>query len=566
MNRVVKTPSGYEIHFRYNPLLVEEVKKITGRRYMDCPDGKPIRYWTVPNQSKEEVEAFAEKWKFPIVDGQESAVIDSGYDFSDLTIPDMPELVTDYKFTREPFPFQKNGIAYALEKKKLIVGDQMGLGKTFQSIITITIADQFPCLVICPATLRENWRREWQMTTGKRAMILTDNMKESWPRYFDRGVADVFITNYESLRKFFVKNVKESSKFTMRDIEFNQNVERIKSVIIDEAHRCKNYKTQQAKFVFGICREKEYVLALTGTPVINKPTDIVSQLMIIDQIDKFGNYKVFKEKYCTGLPGALDHLNAQLRRHCFYRREKHDVLKDLPSKTRQVVYCDIDNWKEYRDAEADLEDYLRKYKQRSEEEIEKSMRGEIMVRMSNLKNISARGKLETVYEFIDDVMESGEKLVVFAHLKEVIAKVKSRYPFAVTVTGDDDQDSRQFAVDKFQQDENCKLIICSIQAAGVGITLTAASRVAFIEFAWHPAIHDQAEDRLHRISQHDNVQCTYFAGKGTIDEYIYQIIEEKRSMTAQAIGADDRTRVDIMDDVMMLFETKNERITENTLL
>lgn len=563
MNQIIQTPSGYEVYFKYSPILVEAVKALTGRRWMDNVNGCGKRYWYVPNQCKEEIEQFAEKWKFEIVTGTETVVIQSRYDYSDVSIPEMPELNIPFEFKREPFPFQKTGVAYVLKNKRVIVGDQMGLGKTGQSIMAITAANSFPCLVICPATIKENWRREWSIWTDKRAVVLTDNMIDSWPRYFDRGLADVFIVNYESLKKYFVKEVKESKKFTMKDIKFHDNVNRISSVIIDESHRCKNSKTQQSKFTQGICEGKEFVLALTGTPVINKPSDLIQQLNIIGQMEHFGGYRVFNDMYCeTKTSAALEHLNAKLRRTCFYRREKHEVLKDLPSKTRQVVYCDIDNRKEYWEAEEDLALYLKTYREKSDAEVQKSMMGEIMVRMGALKNISARGKLATVYEFVDDVLESGEKLVLFAHLKEVIHKVHARYPQAVTITGDDSHEERQQSVDRFQQDPSCQLILCSIQAAGVGITLTAASRVAFIEFAWHPAIHDQAEDRCHRIGQVDNVQCTYFAGRNTIDEQIYTLIEEKRSMTKAAIGANDPTQVSILDDVMMLFETRGERVDQ----
>ena len=181
------------------------------------------------------------------------------------------------------------------------------------------------------------------------------------------------------------------------------------------------------------------------------------------------------------------------------------------------------------------------------------MKGEVMVRIGILKNISARGKFKEVIEFIDDLIDSGEKLVLFGHLKEVLAKSKEHYPDAVSITGEDSAASRQFAVDKFQNNPECKLIVCSIQAAGVGLTLTASSRVAFVELGWHPAIHDQCEDRCHRIGQYDNVTCTYFLGKDTIDEWVYGIITDKRAMTNEVTGAVNDVEENVIDRVWTLF-------------
>src|SRR5690606_26127777 len=117
------------------------------------------------------------------------------------------------------------------------------------------------------------------------------------------------------------------------------------------------------------------------------------------------------------------------------QRDKKDVLKDLPEKTRQIIVCDIDNRPEYDAAERDLMDYLVKYKNADDEKLERAMRGEIMVRIGILKNISARGKIKAVQEYISDLMDSGEKLILFAHLKEVIGSLKQAFPASVTVTG-----------------------------------------------------------------------------------------------------------------------------------
>lgn len=430
---------------------------------------------------------------------------------------------------------------------------------TSQAFATIIAADAFPCLIICPASLKINWQREIDQYTYKKAMILSDAVKNNFFMYHGAGLADFFIVNFESLKKYFVEKIDDPGKgkpLRLNHIHFKEwAVNFFKSVIIDESHRVKSIKVQQTKFTKGICTGKEWILALTGTPVINKPKDLISQLGIIDQFKEFGGYGAFVNRYCAGPKEAsnLKELNYRLNTTCFYRRDKSDVMKDLPPKTRQVVMCEISTRKEYRDAQKNLEEYLRLYKEATDEQIRKSMKGEVMVRIGILKNISARGKFKEVVEFIDDMIEQGEKLVLFGHLREVLGKFKEHYPSAVSITGEDSASQRQFAVDQFQNNPDCKLIICSIQAAGVGLTLTASSQVAFIELGWHPAIHDQCEDRCHRIGQNDNVTCTYFLGKDTIDEWVYGIINEKRSMTNQVTGASDDVQENVIDRVWTLF-------------
>ena len=152
-------------------------------------------------------------------------------------------------------------------------------------------------------------------------------------------------------------------------------------------------------------------------------------------------------------------LNWKLWHTFFFRREKSKVLTQLPDKTRQYIECDISNRLEYERAEADLIQYLRTYKNASDEKIAKSMRGEVMVRMGILKSISARGKVKVFSEFVHDVIDGGEKLIVFAYLKEVVAELKKHFPKAVTVTGDDNATQKQMAVDSLQNNPEWKLII-----------------------------------------------------------------------------------------------------------
>lgn len=485
MISLTEKPDVFELEFKFMPAIVKQVQAIPGKRW------DPLRkIWKVPITQREAVEKLTKR--FGVVNP------DTRPEYYEA-IKELPELTIDLQLKRELYEYQKKGVGYALQHKKLIIGDQPGLGKTGQAIAAIFAAQSYPCLIICPSSLKINWQREIKMWTGKNSIILTDSCKTTWPYLFKTGIADTFIVNYESLKKYFVEsiNTPEGKKLRLDQVKFREEINLFKSIIIDESHRVKEARSLQSKLTNGIAKNKEMVLALTGTPVVNKPRDLVSQLIIIGQIGHFGGFKGFKDRYCAGPNEAsnLRELNYLLHKHCFYRREKKEVLTELPDKMRQINLCDISTRKEYAAAVSDLEGYMRNYKQATDEQIKKSMKGEIMVRIGHLKNISARGKLKDVIEQITDVVEQGEKVIVFVHLKEVAANLMKAFPGCVSITGNDNQEQRQRNVDAFQKDPKVQVIVCSIKAAGVGITLTASSNVYFVELPWHPADCEQCEDR-----------------------------------------------------------------------
>ena len=550
---IQRSDNYFIISFQYKPNLVEAVKLLPGKRW----DGVN-KVWLVPIKFENAVTRFGEAYGFKfgkkIVTSEEVA----------YELPPLPELTIPLKLAEGviPYPYQKQGIARGLELKRFLNGDKPGLGKTIQAIATVHNAPKddiaYPCLVICPSTLKENWKREFKKFTGKdRSLILEDSNKRTFPQFYNAGLTDVFITNFESLKKYFVHSMTntEGQKLTLKHIEFKPEITMFKSIIIDESHRVKNGSAQASKFCMGISQGKSYVILLSGTPVINKPKDLVSQLHIMGRLPDFGGYQGFVSRYCGGANGAsnLRELNYRLNKTCFFQREKHDVLKDLPAKVRQTVICEISNRKEYIDAEADLVRYLREYKQASDEKIQKSMKGEVMVRINVLRQISARGKVGEVIEFVNDMLDQEEKVILFVNLHEVGNELRKHFPKAVAVTGLDSRESRQAAVDRFQSDPTCTLIICSIKAAGVGLTLTASSNVAFVEFPWTFADCEQCEDRAHRIGQLDSVTAYYFLGRNTIDEKIYQIIQTKKDMAATITGSSEQVEESTVDLIANLF-------------
>lgn len=542
---------NFELSFKYKPSIVDRVRQIPGRRF----DGAK-KVWIVPARSRVDLERMIYQIRqfenINWVNGTEKKEEDIAYD-----IPELPDLTVPHNLKIQPYPYQLKGIARGLQLKRFMNCDEPGLGKTLQSIATINLADAFPCLVVCPSSLKINWLREWEKFTDKKAMILTDKVRDTWTFFFQTGMHQVFIVNYESLKKYFVQRIKKAEGWTLRDVEFRNSINLFKSVIIDESHRCKSASTQQAKFCKGICTGKEWVIELTGTPVVNRPKDLIPQLAILDRMNDFGGYKPFVDRYCSGQREAsnLRELNFNLWKYCMFRREKSLVLTDLPDKIRQVNTCEITNRKEYMDAERDLIMYLQKYKDADDDKIAKAMRGEVMIRINILRQISARGKVRDVIEFVKDFRENGKKIILFCSLHEVVDQLKRYFPTAVSVTGRDSQDEKQRAVDAFQNNPKADIIICSIKAAGVGLTLTASSNVAFVEFPWTYADCCQCEDRAHRIGQKDSVTCYYFLGRRTIDEKVYRIIQEKKNIANAVTGSTEDIEENIVDMVARIFDT-----------
>lgn len=572
---ITETPNTFRLSFEYNPNLIEVIKRVPSGPRWDSQE----REWIIKKESicyppghdaRWYVEAFAQ-WAvqkcFVAGISRRSETHDVAYE-----IPPMKEFHGEHYMLINPYQYQLEGVRYALEHQRCIFGDQPGLGKTLQAICSVVkahreakvLGESFPVLVICPAALKVNWQREFKKFAGITATILDDKNRYNWQRYWElkkndgEAASSVFITNYESLKKFFVEDIKDGSRMTLRSIRFDERIKLFKSVIIDESHKCKSSKTQQAKLVEGLCKGKKWVFALTGTPVVNNNTDLIQQLKILGRLEDFGGWKKFVARYCDGPKQSsnLRELYYRLRMCCFFRREKQKVLSQLPDKMRQYITCDITNRKEYDDAERNIIEYLREYKNATDEKLARAARGEIMVRMGTLKQIAAKGKIKAVSDFIHDVIDGGEKLIMFAYLKDVVDALKAEFPDAVTVTGSDNIVQKQNAVDRFQNDPTCKLIILNYKAGGTGLTLTAASRVGFIEFPWTYSDCEQAEDRAHRNGQKNAVNCYYFLGDKTIDRYMYKVIQTKKGIANEVTGTTTQIAEDIVNISMDLFSDR----------
>jgi SWI/SNF-related matrix-associated actin-dependent regulator 1 of chromatin subfamily A len=430
-------------------------------------------------------------------------------------------------------PFQRAGVSYLLARKRAFLADEQGLGKTIEALATIEAAGAYPAVVVCPASLKLNWRRELEHWLPARSVrLLAGNRPAD-----DQSPADVTVLNYEIV--------------SARMQELCATAPR--ALVIDESHYCKNAaakRTQAVQRLAAAVPDDGLVLALSGTPVTNRPAELISQLRILGRLGDFGSGASFGQRFRG--PDAHMRLHWHLRARCFVRRLKADVLPQLPAKTRSVVPVELDNQAEYRLAERDLVAWLRSQPldlRELDAKVAAALRAERLVRCNALKLLAARGKLHAALAWIHDFCCSGERLVVFAGHREIQRAVIERFPHALHILGQDTALARDAALQAFQapaDGERNQLIVCSLEVAGQGLTLTRSSNVAFLELGWTPAKHDQAEDRCHRIGQQDAVSAYYLLAADTIDETISTLLEHKRAL----IGAVTDGREDNQDGVL----------------
>ncbi len=252
---------------------------------------------------------------------------------------------------------------------------------------------------------------------------------------------------------------------------------------------------------------------------------------MIGRLREFGSGASFSRQFEGEL--SEERLHWHLRRHCFVRRLKSEVLPQLPAKRQVVVPVALNNEPEYRLAEEDVIEWLRSQPLDLSEldaKIAAALRAQRLAQLTALQRLAARGKLSAALTWIHDFLASGEPLVVFARHIEVQHAVLERFPDALHLLGEDTIAQREAAIAAFQRPDGPQLIVGATRVAGQGITLTRASNVCFLELEWTPALHVQAEDRCHRIGQRDAVTAWYLLAAATIDETMARLIQRKREL------------------------------------
>jgi SWI/SNF-related matrix-associated actin-dependent regulator of chromatin subfamily A-like protein 1 len=441
-------------------------------------------------------------------------------------------------FTK-PYQFQRQCCAKieAFNGRALLAAE-VGTGKTIVSLLWAKRNPEArPVIVVCPASLKWNWEREALVHFGVRSIVLSGT--KSTTIKIDIH-CNLIIINYDILKPWmnFLKELKP------------------KLIIIDESSALGNRSTLRTKMVKALCRNVPYVIALSGTPLINRPKELWPTLNII-RPDEYPSFYPFGWAHCGAelsfwgykFDGAnnLDTLHKNLLKQMMIRVLKKDVLSELPEKQRIIVPLDIENRKKYDLA---VKDFIKYLTQKSPAKAERASRAKKLVQMGELRQLAAQLKLKFVLQWIDNFLENtDEKLVVFAIHKEIITALQARYRhICVVIDGSIVGKDRQHAVDQFQNNSKTRLIFGNIKAAGVGITLTAASTIAVIEIPWTPGDLIQIEGRCHRISAKNLVSSYYLIAKNTIEEKLLKIIQDKQEILSATLdGKTNSKDLDVYD-------------------
>jgi SWI/SNF-related matrix-associated actin-dependent regulator of chromatin subfamily A-like protein 1 len=434
-------------------------------------------------------------------------------------------------------PFQRAGVRYALARRRTFIADEQGLGKTVQALATIEADDAFPAVVVCPASMKLVWEREAKHWLPKRRVaVLGGRTDETWTE--ETAAAEIVVLNYDIL-DWHAEKLSELEP---------------RALVLDESHYVKNARAARTKAALelaGQLPDDALRLALTGTPILNRAEELVSQLRVLGRLKDFGSGARLTRRFRSA--GSDDRLHWNLRAHCYVRRTKEQVLPQLPAKRHDTVPVLLSNEHEYRLAERDVIAWLQTLPldlRSIDAKVAAALRAEQLVRLNNLRQLAARGKLPTALAWVADFLESGEPIVVFAEHISTQKAVLERFPGALHILGGDTAVQRQRAVDEFQREDGPQLIVCSLKAASQGITLTRASNVAFLELDWTPARHDQAEDRLHRIGQDSAVTAWYLLAPDTIDETMAELLQRKRSLIDAVTDGQVRDEERLVDAVV----------------
>lgn len=530
-----------KITFPFNAKDLEKVRSIVGREWHAEP-----KCWSCP-LSVENIETLI-NWGFRI-DEKLKGYMQEQFDKKqrkslsemskiDLIIPGLKG---------ELMPFQKASVLFADERNgNMLNADDMGLGKTIESIAYLQLRrkEKFPALIIVPAAVKINWKREilkW-MSPAPNIQIL------SGEKPFKIN-AEIVIINYDILFHWQKELIK--AKF--------------KIIIADEAQAIKNSSTKRTKAFKKIKKTIPSFMALTGTPIENHPSELYNAINMIDpQLypiawDFYWEFCDPKNNgygwVCNGATN-IPKLHKVLTDSIMLRRLKKDVLPELPDKTISFIPIELSNQKEYDFVERNFISWVREKKGR--EAAERASNAEAIQKIESLKQIAVKGKLKGSIEWIKDFLESDRKLVIVTTHTFVIDELVKTFPgislkFDGSVTGE----KRQTVVDAFQTDPIYKLFIMNLKSGGVGITLTAASDIIILELGWNPKIMDQAIDRIHRKGQLEKVNAYYLLALATIEEKIAELLDKKRKIIDGVIDGIETEQESLLIELMNSYSEYN---------
>ncbi|XP_064647797.1 SWI/SNF-related matrix-associated actin-dependent regulator of chromatin subfamily A-like protein 1 [Lineus longissimus] len=447
-------------------------------------------------------------------------------------------------------PFQREGVSFAISRKgRVLLADDMGLGKTLQGIcLACYYREEWPVLVVTPSSVRFAWAQQFKkwmpsLDAADIKVAVTTSDNESFGR--------IHITSYDLV----VRKAEDILKA------------RFRVVIMDESHLLKNHKTARCQAAAPILKAASRVILLSGTPALSRPKELFPQLSAVNSkvFDKFHDFGV---RYCDGkqtqFANAWDYsgssnmaeLQLILEESNMIRRVKTDVLDQLPEKRREMIILDPAAIKTAKTMKA-AADLMGSGKLKGMER-----RGCLLTYYAE----TSKAKIPAVKSYVLDLLESGKKFLVFAHHSEMLDALEDaisrKNHGLIRIDGRTPSEQRKVVCDKFMFNEDIKVALLSITAASTGLNLTAASLVVFAELFWNPGILTQAEDRVHRIGQKDSVNVQYLMAKGTADDYIWPLVQNKLDVLQSAgLTKDDFTTADKTE-----MGVSKRHVTQRTIL
>lgn len=529
VNYYYKDTSYWYVGFKYDERLVKEIKRFSGAGYN--PENKewyipimlpmiaPMQQWFLENGFSEGVRYVPSK---RVLEYQEPPGL--------ISPKDVATACKELKFSRELRPYQCEGVAYMINHGNCINGDDCGLGKSGQTIVTIELMDTFPVLVITPASVKYNWKKEWAKWNPKRTVGVVGSKK-----IFEESVwqNDVVIINYDLLSERGLDKPKAKFKELLK--------KRWAACAIDEIHFLKNEKALRTKMVKKITKTIPHVWGLTGTLTQNKPADLIQPFVVIRRFEEiFGTAKEFKFRYCNakmtvyGMDCSgfsnLEELHELLRMSGYIRRNKRDVLKELPPMVEQTIDVPISNSRMYKQAENNLLAYLEKI---DIEKANSAVNAPHLVMLQTLKQLSIEGKLPFITTYIKEWLEANEdeKLLVFGVHREPLQKLATYFK-APLIQGGVGSDKKQQIVNEFSNGQH-RVLFANIQSAGTGTDglQDSCSNLVYIELPDKSTELEQANARLERMGQRNSINITFLLSPETIDVEIKEMVAEKGMIT-----------------------------------
>lgn len=449
----------------------------------------------------------------------------------------------------ELYTYQKLGVEFFVNSGgRAMLCDEPGVGKTAQVLAYLVHTKKKRSLVVCPASVKFSWENEVKKWTKLKSQVI-DGKTDF--RTIDHDT-NIVIVNYDVLKKLFNELMK---------IEWD-------CVVGDESHLIKNNAAARTKAFKAIAKKAKSLLLLSGTPVLSKPVELWNALTLMDDKTWY-NYWDFCRRYCgahqtrwgweVGGATNLEELQQKISRY-FLRRKKEDVLKDLPPKVfiDFPVDMDTDSRKEYTTAEKEFARYLRDYKKKKPYEITSAMQAEKLTKINFLRQISVWGKMKSATELIESIVDSGQKVLVFSSFNSPLEELQKKFTKSVMITGKTEVAERGNLVKKFQEDPETQVFFGGTMAAGVGITLTAASYVVFLDYSWNPADMEQALNRAHRPgTKAERLTIYQIYSKDTIDEFMRKLLAKKQKVFDRLIEGtypeEDVTTDEFLAGVMEMY-------------